>query len=86
MRSQVRKVQYNHAADACQNDYHITETCEQAFSYGDFNYFAKVGQCKADLIAKCQQNASAEYLRRNNAKKLNIRLHDYNHNYNHNQP
>ena len=81
MRSQVRKDQYNQTANTCQNNFQISESCQQeAAPYiSSLNYMSIIAQCKNRLIARCQKNASAEYLHRNNAAKLNVRIHDYNH-------
>ncbi len=44
--------------------------------------FQAFANCKSDLVARCERQASNEYLHRNNAQKYDLNIHDYNHNYN----
>ncbi|MDX5933829.1 hypothetical protein [Acidithiobacillus thiooxidans] len=81
MKSQMRKEQYNHANNDCVNDQSIQSQCDMAI-IGKPDPFQAFANCKSDLVARCERQASNEYLHRNNAQKYDLNIHDYNHNYN----
>ncbi|MBU2838371.1 hypothetical protein HF670_02065 [Acidithiobacillus thiooxidans] len=84
MKSQMRKEQYNNASSDCtgpQEQLNIQVQCDQSAVIGSANYWQQVDNCKSNLVARCERQASNEYLHRNNAQKYNLNIHDYNHNY-----
>ena len=85
MKSQMRKERYNIANSDCsgpQKQLNIQNQCDQSVAIGSTNYWQQVDNCKSNLTADCERQASNEYLHRNNAQKYDLNIHDYNHNYN----
>lgn len=84
MKSQMRKNQYNNAKSNCsspKDQLSIANQCNQSAFVGSPNYWQSVADCKIKLTMQCEHQASNEYLNRNDAKKFNLTVHDYNHNY-----
>lgn len=85
MKSQMRKELYNHAVSSCttpgsQSYIDIQDQCNQS-AIGSPNYWQQVGDCKQRLTARCERQASDEYLQRNDAQRIKVYNHNYNHNY-----
>ncbi|MHB1266162.1 MAG: hypothetical protein ACYCY2_01005 [Acidithiobacillus ferriphilus] len=85
MKSQMRKEQYNESTSNCTafggaEQRSIALQCDQDISVGSSDYFQQIANCKANLTRQCEQQASNEYLHRNNAQKYDLNIHDYNHN------
>lgn len=85
MKSQMRKEKYNQAVSNCtgySSQDSINSQCSQDIAIGSPNYWQNLANCKSNLVARCERQASNEYLHRNNAQKYDLNIHDYNHSYN----
>lgn len=84
MKSQMRRDQYNQSTSHCTGpgmQLNIGNQCDQSVAIGSPNYWQQIDACKQQLTTRCERQASGEYLHRNNAQRIEIYNHNYNHNY-----